>query len=145
MASPLEGFSVVVDIPIRWGDLDAFGHVNNTVFFQYFESARIRYFEEIGFTGASGVGPILHSTNCRFRIPLQYPGDVKAAARVTELNADRFLMEYRISLGETLAADGTGLIVAYDYKQGRKAELPADVLRKIEARDNVKVTGKERG
>lgn len=136
MAAPLEGFSVVVDMPIRWGDLDAFGHVNNTVFFQYFESARIAYFEAVGFTGdGGGVGPILHSTNCRFRIPLEYPGSVKIGARVTELQQDRFLMQYRIARGDELAADGTGLVVAFDYQRGAKAAVPATVVTAIRQRE----------
>lgn len=137
MAGVLNGFTVVIELPVRWGDLDPFGHVNNTVFFQYFESARIRYFEEVGFTGAGAVGPILHSTSCRFRIPLQYPSTVQVGARVTELKADRFLMAYRIALGDLLAAEGTGLVVAYDYKAARKADLPADVRQRIEQRDGV--------
>src|SRR5262245_7570674 len=48
----LAGFPVVIDQDVRWGDLDAYGHVNNTVFFRFFESARIAYFEAIGFVSA---------------------------------------------------------------------------------------------
>ncbi|MHA2239162.1 MAG: acyl-CoA thioesterase, partial [Candidatus Hodarchaeales archaeon] len=44
----LKEFPVTVQIPVAWGDMDSFGHVNNTKFFKYFETARIKYFEEIG-------------------------------------------------------------------------------------------------
>lgn len=133
-ADLLAGFPVVIDQAVRWGDLDAFGHVNNTVFFQYFESARIAYFERIGFTGAgSGVGPILHSTNCRFRRPLAYPDQLKVGARVTSLEKDRFTMEYRIVSATQggIAADGQGVIVGFDYGRQQKADLPAEVSEQV--------------
>jgi acyl-CoA thioester hydrolase len=132
----LAGFPVVIDQDVRWGDLDAYGHVNNTVFFRFFESARIAYFEAIGFVSAgSGIGPILHSTNCRFRLPLGYPDQLKVGARVTDLQKDRFTMEYKIASAKhrAVAGEGTGLIVAYDYGRQAKAELPAEVVSKIQA------------
>lgn len=137
-ADPLKDFPVVIEQAVRWGDLDAFGHVNNTVFFQYFESARIAYFEAVGFgtaRGGGGVGPILHSTQCRFRLPLGYPDRLRVGARVTTLEKDRFLMEYRIvsDQHDAVAADGTGLIVAFDYGTQAKADLPAAVAEKIRA------------
>ncbi len=137
-ADLLKDFPVVVEQAVRWGDLDAFGHVNNTVFFQYFESARIAFFEAVGFgtaRGGGGVGPILHSTQCRFRLPLAYPDQLRVGARVTTVEADRFVMEYRIVSGQrgAIAADGSGLIVAFDYAKQAKADLPAEVVAKLRA------------
>jgi acyl-CoA thioester hydrolase len=116
--------------------MDAFGHVNNIIFFRYFESARIAYLDAIGFrgdAGAGGVGPILASTHCRFRRPLAYPDTVRVGARSTEVGSDRFTMAYVIvseALGEA-AAEGGGVIVAYDYASGRKTMLPDDVRLRI--------------
>jgi acyl-CoA thioester hydrolase len=135
-ANPLAGFPVVIDQEVRWGDLDAFGHVNNTVFFRFFESARIAYFEKVGFVSAgTGVGPILHSTNCRFRLPLGYPDALKVGARVSALEKDRFNMEYRIVSQKrgAVAADGAGLVVAFDYGKQTKSDVPAEVAAKIQA------------
>lgn len=138
MNSLLEGFPVTVTIPVAWGDMDFFRHVNNTVFFRYFESARIAYLDRIGFREAlaeSGIGPILASTHARFRRPLTYPDTVHAGARTTEVQPDRFVMEYRLVSerdGRT-AADGGGVLVAYDYAAGRKAVLP-DPIRQAIAR-----------
>jgi acyl-CoA thioester hydrolase len=137
----LETFPIVIDVPIAWGEMDAFGHVNNAVYFRYFESARIAYLYAIGFTGREdggkpkGVGPILHSTHCRFRLPLAFPDDVRVGARATAVAADRFTMEYRIVSRrlDAVAADGGGIVVAYDYASGSKADLPAAVLDRIEA------------
>ncbi|MGH9323269.1 MAG: acyl-CoA thioesterase [Vicinamibacteria bacterium] len=130
-------FPVVLSIPVAWGDMDAMGHVNNTVYFRYFESARIAYFQRVGFLEEmkeSGVGPILASARCRFRIPLTYPDRVLAGASVQDVQEDRFLMLYRIvSEGAgALAAEGDGLIVSYDYRRKRKSPLPAPVRKRIE-------------
>ena len=135
MAAPLEAFPVVVEIPVAWGDMDAFAHVNNTVYLRWFESARIAYFERIdalGVKDATGIGPILAATSCRFRIPLTHPDTVLAGARVgaDSLGTDRFTMAYAVwSRGHgKLAAEGDGRIVTFDYGAGTKAPLP-DVLR----------------
>ncbi len=69
----LADYPVRLPITVQWGDMDAFQHVNNVVYFRWFESARMRLFEAIGFTGSDVVGPILHSTSCRYRAPIYYP------------------------------------------------------------------------
>ncbi len=136
----LSGYPVVIEAEVAWGEMDAFRHVNNAVYFRWFESARIAYFRDVGFVpeGAGlpgGVGPILASTDCRYRRPLTYPDRVSIGARSRDLREDRFTMEYAV-VGHTsgeLAATGSGLIVAYDYDTGSKAPLPAEVRRRIEA------------
>jgi acyl-CoA thioester hydrolase len=83
MSSLLEDLPVTVIIPVAWGEMDFFRHVNNTVFFRYFESARIVYLDRIGFHEAlaeSGIGPILASTHARFRKPITYPDTVHVGA-----------------------------------------------------------------
>lgn len=133
----LAGWPVVIDIPVAWGEMDAFGHVNNVVYFRYFESARIAYFETVGYTDlmrASGLGPILADTRCRFRAPLHYPDQLAAGARIATLGPDRFEMEYSVAserLGR-IAAEGGGLIVSYDYNAGARVTLPAPVRAAIE-------------
>jgi acyl-CoA thioester hydrolase len=131
--SPLDGFPIVIDIPVAWGEMDSFGHVNNIVYFRYFESARIAYFDAAGFRGETGIGPILASTHCRFRAPLTYPDTVRVGARAFDIGTDRFSMEYRIlsmRLG-AIAAEGGGLVVAYDYAGLRKTALPDDVRQRM--------------
>jgi acyl-CoA thioester hydrolase len=135
---PLAGYPVVVEMPVAWGDMDYFRHVNNIVFFRYFESARIEYLERVGFRELSDggeVGPILSATGCRFRRPLTWPDTVRVGARVSAIGEDRFDMEYRLlsTAQNEVAAEGTGTLVSYDYGAGRKASLPARVRAAIEA------------
>ncbi|MBL8785981.1 MAG: acyl-CoA thioesterase [Deltaproteobacteria bacterium] len=125
----LQGFPVVVTVPVAWGDMDAFQHVNNTRFFRYFEDARIAYFERTGVTdlsGTSGIGPILAHTAARFRAPITYPDDIQVGARVLGVGQHSFKMEYKVvSVAmHKVAATGTAVIVAYDYVEGRKSLLP---------------------
>jgi acyl-CoA thioester hydrolase len=136
MSGLLDQFPVIVTIPVAWGDMDYFRHVNNTVYFRYFESARIEYLARIGFREAlaeSGIGPILASTSARFRRPLTYPDTVLVGARTTEVQPDRFVMEYRLvsERDSCTAADGGGVLVAYDYAAGRRAVLPESVREAI--------------
>jgi acyl-CoA thioester hydrolase len=135
----MRGFNVVYETPIAWGDMDAFGHVNNTVFFRLFESARMEYLQRIDFTGATApLGPILAATNCVFRRPIVYPDRVQVGARVTEVQADRFTMEYVIVKSDgRVAAEGTGTIVSYDYTAMSKVALPETVREAIRSIDGL--------
>lgn len=137
----LDGFPVVVELPVVWGEMDYFRHVNNTVFLRYFESVRIAYLDRIGFRQIEGeveIGPILASTHARFRRPLTYPDTVLVGARVVEIGEDRFTMEYRLvsKSAEAVAADGGGVLVAYDYRLGRKVQLPEQVRQAIHRLEN---------
>ena len=128
----LAGFPVVARMPVHWGEMDAYGHVNNTVFFRYFETARIAFLERCGFLASydrDRIGAILHSTECRFRLPLLHPDEVLVGARTLDVAEDRFTMGYRIvsRRQDGVAADGRGIVVAYDYAANRKVPLPAAV------------------
>lgn len=129
-------FPVVFETPVAWGEMDAMGHVNNIMYFRYFESARLAYFERVGFLDEmkrNGVGPILATTKCRFRKPLTYPDRIRIGATAKDVQDDRFTMLYCIesaALG-TIAADGEGLIVAYDYNAQQKTAIPDSVRRAI--------------
>ncbi len=132
----LAKFPVVIEIPVAWGEMDSMGHVNNIIYFRYFESARMIYLERIGFLeekDRSGVGPILASTRCDFRKPLIFPDKISVGVRVDDIEADRFVTYYCLvshKLGK-VAAEGEGLVVCYDYENGRKAELPEPIRKAI--------------
>jgi len=133
----LEQYPVIIETPVAWGQMDAFRHLNNTTYFRFFESGRIAYFERLSFMEymeETGVGPILASTNCRFRIPLTYPDDVSIGTRVSTIEEDRFTMEYVVvsHKHQKVAADGSGLIVCFNYNENKKATVPSEIRRRIE-------------
>jgi len=138
MENLLHDFPVVVEFPVAWGEMDALGHVNNTVYFRYFESARVAYLTKINFidpASNNGIGSILASTQCDFRKALTYPDTVAIGARVTEISSDRFTMEYRVVSQRLhkIAAEGKGVIVSYNYREKRKEKLPAAIRENIQA------------
>ncbi|MDP6934766.1 MAG: thioesterase family protein [Myxococcota bacterium] len=134
--SLLEGFPVTLDVPVAWGEMDAFQHVNNVAYFRYMESGRIAYFEQVGIVEhmkAHSVGPILAETRCRFRAPLFYPDTLTVGVRSVNLASDRFLLQMIIvshSLGR-IAAEGDGNIVYYDYEKGARADVPDPIRQAL--------------
>jgi acyl-CoA thioester hydrolase len=136
MRELVSDFPVAIEIPIAWGDMDAFQHVNNTVYLKHFESARISYFEKIDFIevmNKTGIGPILASTQCRYKIPLTYPDHVTVAARVDTIEKDRFVMKYAAVSHKfrKIAAEGEGVLVTFDYKKNVKALIPDEIKKRI--------------
>jgi acyl-CoA thioester hydrolase len=129
---------VCVTIPVAWGDLDALQHVNNTVYFRWFETARVALFRQVGWLGerrSDGVGPILARASCVFRKPVGFPDTVEVGVGVSELAEDRFTVVYRIVSQQldAVVAKGEGRIVCFDYSAGRKAPLPAAVREALSA------------
>jgi len=136
MENLTEGYPVVIEIPVAWGEMDAFQHLNNIVYFRYFESARIAYFEKLDLLELmtqKGIGPILASTSCKFRIPLTYPDKVLSGAKVSKIEKDRFTMNYIVvsTKLERIAAEGEGLIVAYNYRENKKITIPQNMRDRI--------------
>ena len=130
------GFPVRLTLPVQWGEMDAYGHVNNAVYFRWFESVRMEYFRRIGWPELereTGVGPILHSTQARFRAALEWPDEVEVAARVADVLVDRFTMFYEVRsvrLGR-IVCEGSGLVVAFDYPEKEKAILSGELRERI--------------
>ncbi len=129
-------YPAVVRFPIHWGELDALGHVNNARYFTWFESARMKLFEQVGlpFTGVPAVGPILAHTSCDFLAPVRYPAEILAGARIDELGNTSFTMEFGAALAESpdrLVARGQGVIVLIDYGSGTKVTIPDDLRDRL--------------
>ena len=136
MKKLISAYPVVIEIPIAWGDMDAFQHVNNVVYFKHFESARISYFEKIDFPevmNKTGIGPILASTQCRYKIPLTYPDHVTVGAKVDTIEKDRFIMKYVVISHKLkkIAALGEGVLVTFDYQNNKKAFIPDEIRKRI--------------
>lgn len=136
MSERFEQCKVSIDTPVAWGEMDAFQHVNNIVYFRYFESARIAYFDRVGINEEmkrSGIGPILASTQCRFKAPLSYPDNISVAAGVSEISDDRFTMKYYVMSHKSgrIVAEGEGVIVFYDYNNSCKHLIPEEIKKRI--------------
>jgi len=120
MKELISAYTVVIEIPIAWGDMDAFQHVNNIVYF----------FE---FMNKTGIGPILASTQCIYKIPLTYPDYVTVGAKVDTLEKERFLMKYAVisHKHKKIAALGEGTLVTFDYQKNKKTLIPDEIRKRI--------------
>ncbi|GIW81567.1 MAG: thioesterase [Gemmatales bacterium] len=132
----LREFPVVIELPVVWGEMDAYKHVNNVVYFRYFESARLEYFRRLDwfrFEEQTGIGPILAATQCRFRRPLTYPDTISVGARVIDIADDRFTLQHKIVSHrlETLTTEGTGTVVTFHYPSQQKVPIPAEIRARI--------------
>lgn len=128
----LAGFPVIVTLPVQWGDQDSFGHVNNTVYLRWCETARIDYLIRIGLWGGAphGIGPIVASIACDYRKPVNHPDNVRVGARVTKVGNSSFRMEHTI-VSETMGvvvAEAHSTLVVLDYDRGKPVPVP-DAVR----------------
>ncbi len=119
-----QAFRFSTTIRVRWGDCDAFGHVNNASYLTYFEEARIDYWKavvpDVPFTGMA----IVHA-EVDFR-GQAFPGDVLSiAAAVTELGRTSFWASYEVRRGDALMATGRTAQVFFDYASSRPSPIPA--------------------
>jgi acyl-CoA thioester hydrolase len=132
----LSEFPVVVPVELHWGDQDALGHVNNTVYLRWSETARIEYLTRIGIwpPGAlEKIGPILAHISCDFLCPLTHPDTAYVSARVTAIGNSSFKMAHRIVSARrgVVAAELDSTLVLLDYTTSKSVPLPTAVRRAI--------------
>ena len=122
-------------VPIRWGDMDAYGHVNNTVYFRYMEQARVEWIEAMQTpVRLGGEGPVIINASCSFLIPLNYPGTVEVRTYASHPGRSSFLthVEMRLVGDERVYAEGAAKVVWMDTRTGKSVPLPAHVRNEVE-------------
>jgi acyl-CoA thioester hydrolase len=121
-------------IPIRWGDMDAMGHVNNTIYFRFFETVRLAWLHKVcGSLDVHGEGVLIANAFCNFIKQLEYPGDVVArhyVAKPGRTSFDTFITLERSDAPGVIYASGGATAVWVDFKQQKSKPLP-DWLRRL--------------
>ena len=118
---------------VRWGDMDAMGHVNNIMLFQYMESARVGFFETMGWKGwketSARQGPVVVSQTLNYRKQLLYPAELEVGLRCAEIRGRSFVLQCGIFWKDSddLAGDGATVLVWLDYGSGKAVDLPLDI------------------
>ena len=134
---------ITLTVQVAWAEMDAFGHVNNTVYLRWFESARIMYFEKLGVATTVGsdakAWPLLAHSSIDYRSKVVYPDTVEISARVTKLGNTSFSMAYRATsvAQQKLVAEGEGVVVMVDPKTGIKQPLDSQLRAKIGAVEGI--------
>jgi len=115
-------------MPIRWGDMDAMGHVNNTLYFRYMEIVRLEWLFAIGAPpNPNGSGPVIVNAFCNFIRQLEFPGEVLAthyAANPRRSSFDTFITLQRTDMPGVIHAEGGATTVWTDFKAQKSAPLP---------------------
>ena len=125
----------VTTMPIRWGDMDAYGHVNNTVYFRYMEQARVEWLESIMVpVRPGGEAPVIVNASCTFLIQMNYPGAVEVRTYASHPGRSSFLthFEMRVVGDERIYAEGAAKLVWIDTRTGRSVSLPDHVRTEVE-------------
>ena len=118
-------------IPIRWGDMDAMGHVNNTIYFRFFEIVRLDWFFHVskahGITRLDREGVIIVNAFCNFIRQLEFPGEVRARFYVANLGRssfDTYLTLERTDEPGVVYCEGGATTVWSDYAAKKSKPVP---------------------
>ena len=121
----MEGFAYVHRDIVRFADVDAMGHVNNAVFLSWMEAARTHYMLVEGLVdGVTALGMILARVEVDFRAPVRFGDEVQVGVRPSRLGTKSFELEYEVQANGRLAAEGTSVLVAYDYATNASIDVP---------------------
>lgn len=125
----LAQFPIIYEQKVAWGDMDAFGHVNNVMYYRYIESARIAYFDLLNIF-EQNVLTVVASSQCKYLKPVFYPDVLHIGARVEEVRNSTMRMHYILysTQQQAVVADGEAVIVFVDKIQMKKTLIP-ELLR----------------
>ena len=132
----LNDFPVLIQLPVQWGDQDAFGHVNNTVPLRWFESSRIAFLERCGLgemMSGQGLGPIVASVTCHYRRQIAYPDTVSVGTRVERIGRTSLVLAHAVFSHRQrgVACEGETVVVFFDYAANRPRRVPEEAREKL--------------
>jgi acyl-CoA thioester hydrolase len=122
-------------LQVRFRDTDAFGHVNNAVFFTYIELARIRYLLDVLQPAEpfERMPLILARVELDFRSPIMFGEDVEVATQVDRIGRSSIAMSHRLTAGTDgrLVGEAQSVLVTYDYAAARPMPVPDEWRSRI--------------
>jgi acyl-CoA thioester hydrolase len=141
--SDLYDYPIVIEIPVAWGEMDSFKHVNNVHYFRYFESARTKYVEQLNileFMNDYAKGPILSATSAKYLAPVTYPDTLSVGIRSVEAKNGKLIQHYAIWSHEQsrMVTQGESTMLFFDYKIGKRCDIPEELaLRMMKLEPNL--------
>ncbi len=129
-------YPVNTEIQLHWGEMDAMGHINNAVYFKYFETARIEYFILLGqdnIHADMGEGPILANISCQYIRPITYPDKLMVSCWIERIGNTSLQMKYEIfsQTQQQKVSTGDSIVVMIDYRTGNKILVSDELKEKI--------------
>ena len=134
--APITAFRDVVmhevNMPVRWGDMDVYQHVNNTVYFRFMEQCRLEWFAKLGFeTVGVDIVPILVEANCRFIRAVTHPSTVRVTIRVTDVGPKIVETTHDIFVADELYATGVCKLLWMSRSANKGVALPDEVRARL--------------
>ena len=127
------------EITVRWGDMDAYAHLNNTVYLRFMEEARIQMLYEMGYTlDGKGQGPVIINAFSTFLKPVVYPDTLTVDCFVGEPGRSSFMSYYSLysqAQDDELVCEGSAKIVWIDTETNSSVPLPQDIRLMIESKE----------
>ncbi|MCL1051900.1 acyl-CoA thioesterase [Shewanella abyssi] len=129
----LKQYPINTEINVAWGEMDALQHVNNVVYFRYFETARIDFFNQINLLEdlqTTSVGPVISENQARYKRPVTFPDTIVVGVSISDIKDDRFMMHYHVfsKAQQAVTTIGSSQVVMFNFKTGQKATLTAPLL-----------------
>lgn len=123
---------ITVPLSVRWGDMDAFNHVNNSVYATYLEEVRLRWFATLNGPWVSpDMGPVVASMRIEFRQPIEWPEELIVELFCDRVGRSSLSLPFRMVSAKDssrLYAEGSTVLVWIDRQTGKSVALPDFVL-----------------
>ncbi|HBO71105.1 MAG TPA: thioesterase [Acinetobacter sp.] len=128
----LSVYPIVHEQTVAWGDMDAFGHVNNVQYYRYIESARIAYLMALNIFDQD-ILTVVASSQCKYLSPVFYPDVLHIGARIEELRNSAFRMHYVLwsKAQNQVVATGEAVLVCVTKHDSKKVNIPDSIRNKI--------------
>jgi len=140
-----KNWPITTEIPVLWGDMDSFGHVNNIIYLKWCETSRVELMCKVWDLDAlsmnkilsdKGIGPILANFNTNYRIPISCPDTIYVKTRIKHIGNTSFGIEHQITSknnGSKIVVDADSVVVMVNYKTGEKIQIDDNSRKKLEA------------
>jgi len=127
-----------MSIPVRWGDMDALGHVNNIMYFRFFETVRLEWYEKLGYAPLGGgvEGLVIVDSHAEYLLPVVYPADVLVRMGGHSPGKSSFISTYTITVGDTLTTRGSAKIVWVNNREMKSRPLPGVITQLLDSQQS---------
>ena len=125
------------EFAIRWGDMDAMGHVNNIMYFRYFEQVRLEWYDQVVSAplASTSEGMVIVDNHAEYLKPIVYPAFVKAKMYGHTPGRSSFVSTYFLTVDDVLYTRGSSKIVWIDMAIGKSMPLPQLIRAQLETDD----------
>ncbi len=126
----------VVTLPIRWGEMDAFGHLNNVNYFRLLEEARIQWLHELDCDlQGQQIGPVVISVGCDFLKPVIYPASIEISTRIETIGRSSIEVSHQLHIANSqrpLCGTAKVKMVWVDYAAEHSVPLPEPLKTRLQ-------------